>query len=224
MPRFARAAVLAAALFAAIAPSASAHQGDPNYRSVLRGGPPAPGVHVQVLGYDNELELVNSSSQPVVVYGYNGEPYARVLADGTVEVNQKSPALYLNEDRFGTTPVPPSADFRAAPQWKVQDKAGRFVWHDHRMHYMAHGVPPQVKDKAKKTKITDYTIPLEIGAKHTSLHGTLFWNGTGGGFPVAATASLAVLVLLAVLTVVLVRRRRRGPGPGTSARPAEEAW
>ena len=223
MPRFMRAALVATALLAAAAPSASAHQGNPNYRSVLHNGTPAPGVHVEVLGYDNQLELVNTSGKPVVIDGYNGEPYARVLADGTVEVNQRSPATYLNEDRFGTTPVPPSANVHAAPQWKVQDKAGRFVWHDHRMHYMAKGTPTQVKDKTKKTKVFDYAIPIKVGASPLVLHGTLFWNGTGGGFPVAATASLAILVVVALLAVGIVRRRRRGPVT-SSPRPAKEAW
>ena len=224
MSRSVRAALLAAALLAASAPSAGAHQGNPNYRSVLHGGTPAPGVHVEVLGYDNELELVNSSSKPVVIYGYDDEPYARVLADGTVQVNQRSPALYLNEDRFGTTPVPPSASAKAAPQWKLQDKAGRFVWHDHRMHYMAKGVPAQVKDKAKKTKIFDYAIPIQVGSTgDMSLHGTLFWIGSGSGFPVGAVASLVVVALLGILAIALVRRRRRGE-PTVTTRPAEEAW
>jgi hypothetical protein len=217
-----RVAIVVAAALAVAAPAAQAHSGNPNFRSILHDGAVAPGIKVQVLGYDQQMEVFNSSRQAVTVYGYNGEPYARVLADGTVEVNHLSPALYLNVDAFGTTPVPKFADANAEPQWRVQDRTGRFTWHDHRMHYMAHGTPPQVKDKNKKTKVLDYTIPLAVGGERKTLHGTLFWVGSPSGFPGGAAVSLAVLVALAGAVVAVVRRRRRGRAP--RARAAEEAW
>ena len=38
--------------------------------------------------------------------GYDDKPYARVLADRTVQVNTNSPAYYLNDDRFGNATAP----------------------------------------------------------------------------------------------------------------------
>jgi len=224
MSRFARAALLAAAVLVAVAAPARAHQGNPNFRSVLHNGRLAPGVEVQVLGYDNQLELFDRGHGQVVVYGYNGEPYVRVLRDGTVEVNRRSPATYLNEDRFGTTPVPAFAKPGAAPQWRVQDKTGRFIWHDHRMHWMAQTTPPQVHDKSVKTKIFDYRIPVQVGSRRTALAGTLYWVGSPSGFPVAAAASLVAIALLAIAAVAIVRRRRRGGPERADHGVPGEAW
>ena len=59
-------------------------------------------MSVTVLNFDDSLQLQNASSgHMVVVKDYDGKPYARVLADGTVEVNTNSKAYYLNEDRLG---------------------------------------------------------------------------------------------------------------------------
>jgi hypothetical protein len=226
MPR-ARLAV-AAALFALLAPaSASAHQGNPNYRSVINGvTPSAPGLRVQVLNGDDRLELTNHSGKDVLVPGYSGEPYMRVLADGTVQVNQRSEATYLNTERNGTASVPPSADNKAAPVWKTLDRTGRVQWHDHRIHWMGNGLPPQVTDKAKTAKVFDWKVPVRVGARTAAIRGTLSWvRPAGGGPPAAAIAGLVALVALGLLAVAAVRRRRRGAeGAAPDAPGAAEAW
>jgi hypothetical protein len=217
------ACAVAAALFAlAAAAPASAHQGNPNFRSVIDGVRPAtPGLSLQVLNYDDRLELTNRSHEPVTVMGYDGEPYARVLPDGTVEVNQHSPAMYLNEDRYAAVTVPPQASAHAAPLWKVLDRTGRFQWHDHRIHYMAKGRPPAVTDPKQRTKVFDWTVALRVGTHPGAIAGTLWWQPPSGGAPVGAFVALAALAVLALLGVLVVRRRRRGADP---ADVAGEAW
>jgi hypothetical protein len=211
---------VATALFAA--PAASAHQGNPNYRSIVDAVTPAVrGLKLQVLNYDDRFELTNRSGQTITVQGYNGEPYARVLANGTVEFNQRSPAYYLNDDRYADVKVPASADPKAAPQWKVTDRTGIVQWHDHRMHWMSKSMPSQVKDKSKRTKIFDYSIPLEVGTTPGAIKGTLVWQPEKSSAPVGMFAALGVLVLLAVAVVAVVRRRRRGEAP---VKEAAEAW
>jgi hypothetical protein len=225
MSRLRRATVLATVLVAAVAQPAAAHQGNPNYRSVVNGvSPNAPGLNVQVLGFDNQLELVNQTGKPVTIFDYNGYPYARLLPDGTVEQNRNSPAVYLNEDRFATTPVPNGVTGKGPPRWQVLDKSGRFVWHDHRMHWMAHVLPPQVKDKHKKTKIFDYKIPLSVGSQPTGILGTLFWAGQPKGFPVAAIIALIAAALLGLAFVLFVRRRRSSDRPERTPEGTAEAW
>jgi hypothetical protein len=220
-----RLVVALSALFAlTCAPTALAHQGNPNYRSVIdRVSPKIPGVRLQVLNLDDRLELQNTSGKTVLVRGYQNEPYARVLGDGTVEVNHNSPAFYLNGDRTSTGTVPASASPRATPDWQIVDRAGRFQWHDHRIHWMSTIPPKQVTDKAKRTKVFDWKVPVQVGATKGSVTGTLFWAGTSeGGAPVGAYAGLALIAVLGLGAVFLVRRRRgeRDPVGTTEA----EAW
>jgi MYXO-CTERM domain-containing protein len=215
-----RALALAATVVLVTAPAAAAHQGNPNYRSVVDSVTPAvKGLTLHVLNYDDRFELTNHSGRTVTVQGYDGEPYARVLADGTVEVNKRSPAYYLNDDRYADVKVPASADPKAPPQWSVVDRTGRLQWHDHRMHWMSQSLPPQVKDKSRRTKVFDYAIPLRVDAQRASVRGTLFWQpAEGGGAPVGMFIVLGALALIAIAAVAVVRRRRSGePVEGAEA-------
>ncbi|HVP01623.1 MAG TPA: hypothetical protein VMT10_03555 [Solirubrobacteraceae bacterium] len=236
---------LAAPLVAVVAlligaPAALAHGGNPNYRSVFTGVTPHafPGVQVQVLGYDQNYQVTNKSGKLVVIKGYQNEPYARLLPDGTVEVNHNSPAFYLNADRYATATVPSYAKASAPPDWRVIDRTGQFIWHDHRMHWMSTSRPPAVKDAKKKTKIFDYAIPISVGGTAGAIHGTLWWVGpAGGGLTTGAIAAFLALAVAGVALVVVVRRRRAARAGGThgadaasgepgagSGRGGAEAW
>lgn len=221
-PLFAALGTLAALALAA--PVASGHQGNPNMESIITGvTPKTPGIALQVLNRDDRFELTNHSKQDVLIYGYQDEPYARVMGDGTVEQNVNSPAYYLNDDRYANVEVPPSASAEAAPKWKVLDRTGSFQWHDHRMHYMGKGTPPSVKDKGQRQKIQDYAIPIRIGAAKGSITGAYWWSPQkDGGPPAGAIAALVVLVLAGGAAVVLTRRRRARGAP-SDAEPVE-AW
>ncbi|HMJ35560.1 MAG TPA: hypothetical protein VK501_16750 [Baekduia sp.] len=211
------AATLTGLLAIAASTAALAHQGNPNMKSVVRAlQPKVPGLALQVLSGDDRFQLTNRSTTTVLVQGYDREPYARLAPDGTVQVNHNSPAYYLNTDRYGAVTVPKTASAKAVPDWHVLDKTGVFEWHDHRMHYMAKDTPAIVKDKAKRTKVFDYAIPIRIGTQEGRILGTLWWAPPkGGGAPVGAIVAFAVLVLLGGVAVLVTRRRRRGPA---------EAW
>lgn len=220
MPR--RILLAAAALAALAAPAAApAHSGNPDMLSrVLSVTPPTEGVTLEVLNRDDALELVNRSGQDVVVMGYEKDPYARVLADGTVQVNRRSSATYLNEERFAGAEVPAIVDKDAPPEWRTLNKTGRFDWHDHRMHYMVEDqVPPQVKDRDVHQKVNDWSVPISIGGREGAIGGELLWTpqDTGGGVPVPAIAGLVVLVAGGAAAVVAARRRRGAGEP-------DEAW
>jgi hypothetical protein len=211
MSRLAGVVAVAALVALAAAPTASAHQGNPNFRSIIDGVTPSvTGVTLQVLNFDDRLELQNTSGRTVMVEGYNGEPYARVLGDGTVEVNRRSPAFYLNQDRMANAKVPASATPDAAPRWQVVDRTGRLQWHDHRIHWMGQALPPQVKDKGRKARIFAWKIPLQVGSSKGAVAGTLFYQPKpGGGVPIAAIGGLIAFALLGAGAVAGVRRRRR---------------
>lgn len=99
MRRIARAVLPAALLLALAAVPAAAHEGNPNYRSVVREiAPPVDGLTVQVLDHDDALLMVNRSDEDVTVLDPGGTPYARLLADGTVQVNTASELAHEDEE------------------------------------------------------------------------------------------------------------------------------
>lgn len=205
------------------APAALGHEGNPDFRSEIDSvRPDVPGVSFRVLDYDADMELVDRGGHEVVVYGYEGEPFARVLRDGTVQKNRRSPATYLNVDRYAEARVPESADAKAAPSWETVDDSGTLRWHDHRMHYMAEGVPPQVKDESRRTRVFGYEIPLRIDGREGAIAGTLFWVGPADTSKAPFLAAGAAIVLLGGAALLVVRRRRAGGGDGGDA--AGEAW
>jgi hypothetical protein len=194
--------------------------------------PGVSGVSLQVLEFADRLLLTNHSGQNVTVYGYQSEPYARVLANGTVELNTRSPAYYLNQNFYGNVKVPSSASPSAAPNWVVVDRTGQLEWHDHRIHWMSPALPPQVKDQSKRTKIFDWQVPIAVGTRKGAVDGELFWTPESGSkAPVGAIVALVVIVALGLLFVLYVRRRRSQQPPHTSdgetgpkPDPGREAW
>ncbi len=198
------------------------HEGNPDFRSEIDAvRPDVPGVGFEIKDYDADIELVVREGHAVTVYGYEAEPYARVLGDGTVQENQRSPATYLNGDRYAETPVPKRADAEAAPLWKTVDESGTLRWHDHRAHYMAKGTPPQVKDESVRTKVFDYEIPLRIDGRKGAVEGTLYWVGPEDASKAPFLIAGVAILVLGGAVVAIARRRRDLPDGGDDAK---EAW
>ncbi len=201
-----------------------------HYRSEITSiSPHVKGLSIEVLEFADRLVLINRTGKTVTVYGYSGEPYARVQPDGTTEQNTRSPAVYLNTSFYGAVTVPSSASAALPPKWVVVDRAGTFEWHDHRIHWMSPVTPPQVKDTSKRTLIFRWSVPISVGAQKGVVDGQLFWVPENSKAPVAAILALVAIVLLALGFVVWVRRRRaRLDGSGASGDDgtgnAGEAW
>jgi hypothetical protein len=244
IPRAGRRVLVPAVLLVALAAvPAAAHEGDPNYRSVVSSiAPPTDRLSAQVLDHDDALQVVNKSDDDVTVLDLQGKPYARLHADGTVQVNARS-RLAVGENAPSGPHGQDSADARlyasvtllahggeehdaagaseagkTGVDWVTIDRTGRYQWHDPRINYRARPVPPQVTDESKETKVKDWRVPLLVAGVPGAIDGTLTWvgePGAGSSFPTAAVVSLVVLVLLAVGAVVLVRRRRAADGAQT---------
>ena len=88
--------------------------------------PAVPGMTVRVLQFGDELEVADSTGAEVEVPGYSDEPYLRIGPDG-VWRNARSPATYINLDRYGRTTLPPEADPRAEPDWQQVSTRPHYV-------------------------------------------------------------------------------------------------
>jgi hypothetical protein len=201
------------------------------YRSYITSVTPSvPGLSFQVLEFADRILMTNHTGRTVTIYGYEGEPYARVLADGTAEQNVRSPATYLNTNFYAQVTVPPIADASAPPKWEVIDRTGQFEWHDHRIHWMSPIPPAKVKDKGKRTWIFDWKVPISVGTTRGAIAGELYWTPESSKAPLAVIILGAAIVAGGLLFVLFVRRRRaRAAVAGGAGTPglggsAEESW
>ncbi len=175
--------------------------------------PKVQGLSLEVLEFADRILMRNHTGKTVTVYGYSGEPYARLQPNGAAEQNTRSPAVYLNTNFYADVTVPPSANASDPPKWEVIDRAGLFEWHDHRIHWMSPVTPPQVKDTGKRTKIFNWSVPISIGTQRGAINGELFWVPESSKAPTGAIAALIVLSVLALAFVLFMRRRRRRGTP-----------
>jgi hypothetical protein len=206
-----------------------AHPSNPNFVSVVHGiTPSVAGIRVAMLGGDDRLLIRDPGHHTVVVMGYDGEPYARLLPDGAAQVNVRSPATYLNQDRLARVTVPARADASAPPVWTAYTDTGQLDWHDHRSHWMGAETPPQVTDVARRTKIFDYRVPIRIDGRPAAITGTLFWVGrpgsADGGLLSWVPVSCAAVGILAALSPLVVGRRRRRSRRAVGKAPRKDAW
>jgi hypothetical protein len=203
-----------------------------DYRSNITSVTPhVPGLSIEVLEFADRLLLRNHTGKTVTIYGYEGEPYARVLANGTAEQNVRSPATYLNTNFFGDVVVPSSARASDPPQWEVLDRTGELEWHDHRIHWMSPIPSTKVTNKSRRTFIFDWSVPITVGSARGAIDGNLYWTPESSKAPLAAIVLGVAITLAGLVFVVFVRRRRRtqrgggvaGAGGGLGGSP-EEAW
>ncbi len=197
-----------------------------DYRTYITSvTPKVRGLSLEVLEFADRLLLRNNTGKTVTIYGYSGEPYARLQPDGAAEENMRSPAVYLNTNFYADVSVPASANANDPPKWVVVDRTGQFEWHDHRIHYMSPVAPPEVKDKSKRTFIFDWSVPIMVGTQKGAIDGALYWVPDSSKASTAAIAVFVVLIALALTFVVFVRRRRvRSAEGGGTASAGDEAW
>jgi hypothetical protein len=182
--------------------------------------PPTAGVQARIVGGDDRVELRVLGSE-VVIFGYQGEPYLRFGRDGVYR-NERSPARFLNEERYGDMPLPAEADARARPLWRKVAAAGRpYEWHDHRIHWMSRNDPPLVvADRDQPHHLFDWVISGTVEGAPLKIAGSADYEPLPAQrFP---PVLLIPLALLAVFGIAVWVRRSRIPGRAqdtTSIRP-----
>lgn len=185
-PRRIVAALTMLAIVTAPTPASADPPGPTDFAtSVLSIEPPTDGIDIEIVGGDSFVLLTNTTTRTVEVIGYTGEPYLRFLPGGTVEQNRLSPAVYLNEERFGGE-IPAFADAAAAPEWEEVADDGSHAWHDHRAHLMT---GPPVNTSPGEQVLAD-VIPLFVDGEEVDVSVVSFWQTAPSRLPLVVGAIL----------------------------------
>jgi hypothetical protein len=207
-----RALLLGALAALAVCSAAAAHGGGGalGFRSkVTRIKPAAAGLSVTVVDYDDRLELRNDTGKPLVILGYEGEPYL-AFRGGRVYRNARSPATYLNDDRYGRVRLPAQADPKASPRWRQVSAREAFDWHDHRIHWMSKTLPPKVQASTNKPHhVFDWTVPGRLDGRTLTIAGSLDYKPPSNSIPRSLIVALVLVILGGGAAVWLRRRRER---------------
>lgn len=185
----------------ALAPAAGADGvGPSNYRSVIDSVEPSTdAVHVEILGGDSFFQVTADRGTEVAIPGYDGEPYLRILADGRVQRNERSPARYLNVSRNAQVDrFPDEVSSSADPQWRTIASGGQVAWHDHRIHWMLSDAPEVGTGGVVQT----WELPIQVDGADVLVTGRLLHRGDV--LPWAALVGVATAI-----GVALVARRDR---------------
>lgn len=199
-----RAPVLAGLVAVLIWGTATPAGADPavptNYRSeVVALEPVVDVIELEVVGGDAFLRISVQPGHEVIVPGYEDEPYLRIDDTG-VWRNLRSPATYLNDDRYAQVEVPATADPEAEPEWERIASGGSWAWHDHRIHWMAPGIPSHIAGDTIQEVFT-WAVPLIVDGEPVVAHGRLEWlPSTNPSIPLA-------IGLLGLAPMLLWRRR-----------------
>jgi hypothetical protein len=189
-----------------------------DYRTKVRGVTPAiTGLRVRAVDLGGKLELTNTSSTDVVVLGYQQEPYLRVGPRGVFE-NTWSPAVALNRTTTPTGAPSHDVDPAAVPTWRRVSSGVKAAWHDHRAHWMAVSLPPEVRRDSSRTHVVirNWHVPLTYGARTADVTGDVLWvpgpspwRWAAGAFGIAAIVTIGARsrrwpVVLGVALALLV--------------------
>lgn len=203
------------ALVSLLSPHAEAHSAEgsasSNYRTtVVSIAPPSAPFRFRVIEAGSRLEVRHVRGSPIVVLGYDGEPYLRIGSDG-VEQNLQSPSTYINRTRDRIDTVPDGVDGANPPRWERVSSAPVARWHDHRAHWMGTERPDAVAAAPGRIqRIQDWETVIVQDDTRYVVRGTLDWMPGPSGTPKLVIAGLIGAVpVLAALAVGRNRRRRR---------------
>lgn len=184
-------------LLMGVAAPALADPAEPtNYEStVLDVQPRTDAASFEIVGGDAFVSVKVSQGHELLVPGYFGESYIWITSDGSVFVNRNSRAIYLNEDRYASAPIPDRLSEGAEPDWEQVGSKGQYAWHDHRTHWMSADLPPTVSSSERAT-IFPWQFPVLIDGAEALVHGELVWLPSRSALPAAMAGSLALLPLI----------------------------
>lgn len=171
-----------------------------DYRTRIAEVPDIDGLDARAVGLDGTIELTWAGAGTLVVAGYEGEPYLRFDETG-VAVNVRSPAAYLNQDRYADIEIPAFADPSAEPDWQPASTDSAYQWHDHRTHWMSRTPPPQAQQDPNRSHVIyeNWEIPLDSDGLDAVIAGDLTWAPAPTLWPWIGLALLGTATATALL-------------------------
>jgi hypothetical protein len=187
---------------------AAAHTSSANYRTAVTSVSPAVlGLRVAASPDGSWLKVTNRSAEPVIVLGYEHEPYLKVTREGVWQ-NTLSPATYLNRE-LTIGDIPSDVDPKASPRWKRVSHTATARFHDHRIHWMGNGRPSVVdRDPGKPQLVKRWDVQLIAGSAPVVARGTLRWQPSPSNVRYLVFGSLAVAFIAMAGGLLMTRRRR----------------
>ncbi len=157
-------------------PAAADGAGPTRFESVIDDvQPDLDEVEVSIVGGDAFLQVAADEGTEVSIGGYDGEPYLRIDADGSVWQNQRSPSVYLNATRDGSAGrFPQGVASGAAPEWEQVGDGGVVAWHDHRIHWMLEEDPTVGTDGL----VQEWELPIVVDDTEVDVTGRLLLKGS----------------------------------------------
>ena len=162
-----------------------------DYRSFITAVTPhVRGLSLKFSSSPTACMLTNHTGNTVTIYGYQGEPYARVLADGGR--SQHDLARLLPESEL----LRRGQRARLGPRTRhaALDDSSTAPASSNGTTTASTGCRPsrprQVKDKGKRTKIFHWQVPIQVGAQQGDVNGELFWVPEESKTPALAIVAL----------------------------------
>jgi hypothetical protein len=208
--RAARAAWAAAVLpllVTAGASPAAAHGTGTNQTEVTSIRPRVPGLQVTVTKDGSWVTVTNTGSAPVLVLGYEGEPYLRVDATGSWRNARSSTAILTGPATNENPAETVTAD--QTPRWVRLSTRPTVRFHDLRVpttstrRHLGSSSAPRV--------ITSWSLPLRVGHQDVTVRGLLSWRPTPA--PKGWITLLFVLSLAFFALLGMAMRREKNQQP-----------
>lgn len=196
--------------------SVSAHGGSTQgFRTkILKIEPAGLPVAVKIIDGD-QVRFENAGDKELLICGYEGKPgdcqeWVRIGPEG-VFVDRNSRTYFANKDDTKYGEIPSSAG--AKPKWELLRKRPPFFTsHDHRVHWMGIGLPPNV-DPTDPTpqKVFDADLRFVYGNTEAVVKTRLEYIGGKTWFQRRGEQLFIVLgvaLILTVFTIDYLRRRK----------------
>jgi hypothetical protein len=164
------------------------------------------------------ITMSSTSSAPLVVLGYSGEPFVRI-AGGHVFDNVNSLTTYATAP--GVLGSIPTTAGHGPVRWHRVAAGSSYSWIDQRLVWSGSVLPAAVMTHPKQPHVVSHwSIPVRVAGASAAITGRIDWTPPTDSVALTAVCVLGFLVVVLAAAALAAfpqrrpRRRRRGVTPG----------